>query len=112
MGATGVLAGLIAPSDRVDWAWRASVVAGMLTGPLVVMLLTGDFPAVQVPVSTTMLVIGGLLVGVGVTFGAGCTSGHGVCGLARLSPRSAVATVTFMLATAVTVFAIRHIAGA
>ena len=112
MGATGVLAGLIAPSDRADWAWRASVVAGMLTGPLVVMLLTGDFPAVQVPVSTTMLVIGGLLVGVGVTFGAGCTSGHGVCGLARLSPRSAVATVTFMLATAVTVFAIRHIAGA
>jgi uncharacterized membrane protein YedE/YeeE len=62
--------------------------------------------------STTMLVVGGVLVGIGVTFGAGCTSGHGVCGLARLSPRSLVATVTFMLTTGITVYVIRHVLGA
>ena len=69
-------------------------------------------PAVQVPVSTLMLVLGGLIVGVGVTFGSGCTSGHGVCGMARLSPRSIVATLTFMITTAATVFVVRHVLGA
>jgi len=64
-----------------------------------------------VPVSTPMLAIGGFIVGVGVTFGGGCTSGHGVCGMARLSQRSLVATGTFMLTTAITVFVIRHIFG-
>lgn len=64
-----------------------------------------------VPVSTPMLIVGGVLVGLGVTFGSGCTSGHGVCGLARLSPRSLAATATFMIATAATVFVLRHVAG-
>lgn len=112
MGATGILAGFIQPSSLADWSWRAAVLAGMISGPVVVMLITGEFPAVQVPISTTMLVIGGLIVGVGVTFGGGCTSGHGVCGMARLSPRSVVATLTFMLATGITVYVIRHVAGA
>jgi hypothetical protein len=112
MGATGILAGILTPASREDWLWRVALVAGMATGPLAVMLLTGQMPAVQVPMSTTMLVVGGVLVGIGVTFGAGCTSGHGVCGLARLSPRSLVATVTFMLTTGITVYVIRHVLGA
>lgn len=112
MGATGVLAGLLQPASRPDFAWRAALVAGMVSGPAVVWLFTGSMPAVEVPVSTLALVIGGLIVGVGVTFGSGCTSGHGVCGIARLSPRSVVATTTFMAATFVTVYVIRHMIGA
>ena len=112
MGATGVLAGLVQPASGPDFAWRAALVAGMVTGPAIVWLVSGDMPAVDVPISTTALVIGGLVVGVGVTYGAGCTSGHGVCGMARLSPRSIVATVTFMAFTFATVFFIRHVYGA
>jgi uncharacterized membrane protein YedE/YeeE len=103
MGATGIVAGILAPTGRSDLAWRLALLAGMATGPLAVMALTGTWPEVQVPTSRTVLVIGGVLVGIGVTFGAGCTSGHGVCGLARLSPRSLVATLTFMLTTGITV---------
>lgn len=112
MGATGILAGLLQPLSLSDWSWRAALFAGMVSGPLAVMVLTGKMPEVQVPVTTTMLVASGLLVGLGVTFGAGCTSGHGVCGMARLSPRSIAATATFMLTTAITVYVIRHGLGA
>ena len=84
----------------------------MVTGPLAVLALTGAMPAVQVPVSTPMLIIGGLIVGLGVTYGSGCTSGHGVCGMARLSRRSIAATLTFMATTAITVYVIRHVIGA
>lgn len=112
MGATGFLAGLMQPANFSDWAWRAAVLAGMISGPIAVLLITGELPAVQVPISTTMLVIGGFIVGIGVTFGSGCTSGHGVCGMARLSPRSIAATITFMLTTGITVFVVRHILGA
>lgn len=111
-GATGILTGLIAPGNRSDFTWRAILLLGMISGPLLVLALTGTMPAVDVPVSTTALVVGGLLVGVGVTFSSGCTSGHGVCGLARLSPRSAASVVTFMAATAATVYIIRHVIGA
>jgi len=110
-GATGILAGFVIPSHSGGWAWRAMLLAGMVSGPLVVFALTGEMPAVDVPVSTTMLVIGGIIVGIGVTFGSGCTSGHGVCGMARLSPRSFVATISFMSATAITVYVIRHVIG-
>ncbi|MGC1495769.1 MAG: YeeE/YedE thiosulfate transporter family protein [Sulfitobacter sp.] len=112
MGATGILAGLLQPTNMSDWSWRAAVLLGMLSGPIAVMATTGQLPAVQVPVSTSMLLIGGFIVGIGVTFGAGCTSGHGVCGMARLSPRSIAATLTFMLTTAITVYVIRHVLGA
>ncbi|MGB5172343.1 MAG: YeeE/YedE thiosulfate transporter family protein [Eudoraea sp.] len=112
MGATGVLAGMFQPSSGQDFAWRAALLAGMVTGPAIVWLVSGEMPAVEVPISTTALVIGGLIVGVGVTFGSGCTSGHGVCGMARLSQRSVVATLTFMAFTFVTVFIIRHVIGA
>jgi hypothetical protein len=112
MGATGILAGLFQPANIADWSWRAAVLAGMISGPMAVLLITGDMPAVQVPASTLMLVVGGLIVGIGVTFGAGCTSGHGVCGMARLSPRSIIATLTFVITTAITVYVIRHVLGA
>ncbi len=111
MGATGVLAGMFQPASGPDFAWRAALLAGMITGPAVVWLVSGEMPAIDVPISTTALVLGGLIVGVGVTFGSGCTSGHGVCGMARLSPRSIVATLTFMAFTFVTVFIIRHVIG-
>jgi uncharacterized membrane protein YedE/YeeE len=108
MGATGILAGVIWPEGLSDWGWRAAVVAGMVSGPLLVLALTGQMPVIDVPISRGMLIAGGLIVGVGVTFGGGCTSGHGVCGMARLSTRSIVATGVFMVATAVTVFVLRH----
>lgn len=112
MGATGILAGLLQPPNMSDWAWRFAVVLGMVSGPAVVMAMTGQMPTVQVPISTPMLLVGGFIVGIGVTFGAGCTSGHGVCGMARLSPRSIAATLTFMTTTAITVYVFRHVIGA
>lgn len=112
MGATGILTGVLSPSSRSDFSWRAMMLLGMVSGPLVVLAVTGQRPAVDVPVSVPMLIGGGVLVGIGVTFGSGCTSGHGVCGMARLSPRSIAATVTFMIFTFVTVYVVRHVLGA
>ena len=112
MGATGIVAGILAPSSRADWLWRVALVGGMIAAPLAIVLATGQMPEVQVPVSRAVLIAGGLLVGIGLTFGAGCTSGHGVCGMARLSPRSIAATLTFMATTAATVYVIRHVLGA
>lgn len=111
MGATGILSGLIARHAPGDRGWRAAMVAGMIAGPVLMLALTGQMPAVAVPVSGPMIALGGVLVGIGVTFGAGCTSGHGVCGLARRSPRSMVATASFMLTCALTVYVIRHVIG-
>ena len=112
MGATGIVAGLIRPVSSGDFAWRAALLLGMVSGPLAVAVVSGGMPAVQVPVSLPMLGIGGLIVGLGASWGSGCTSGHGVCGMARLSPRSIVATLTFMATTFVTVYLVRHVIGA
>lgn len=109
MGATGVLTGFFAPSSKEDWAWRASLLAGMVTAPALILFTTGTPAVIQLPVSTTAMIIGGFIVGAGVTYGGGCTSGHGVCGMARLSPRSIVATATFMVFAALTVFVTRHV---
>ena len=111
LGATGILAGFMNPQSSSDWAWRAAILAGMVTGPVAYMLATGAMPAIEVPVTKPMMVAGGILVGIGVTYGSGCTSGHGVCGLARFSRRSIVATATFMATTALTVFVVRHVVG-
>lgn len=111
MGATGILAGVLTPKMHPDLGWRIAVLLGMISGPVAVLMLTGEMPAIEVPVSMPMLLVGGLLVGIGVTYGSGCTSGHGVCGMARLSRRSIVATLTFMLTTGVTVFVVRHVWG-
>jgi uncharacterized membrane protein YedE/YeeE len=112
MGAIGILCGFIMPATGRDWSWRSAVLAGMVTGPAAYLLLTGAFPDIRVPVSTPLLLVGGFIVGIGVTLGSGCTSGHGVCGMARLSPRSIFATLTFMAATFATVYIVRHLIGA
>lgn len=112
MGATGIVAGLIRPVSSGDFVWRAALLLGMVSGPLAVAVVSGEMPAVQVPVSLPMLGVGGLIVGLGASWGSGCTSGHGVCGMARLSPRSIVATLTFMATTFVTVYLVRHVIGA
>lgn len=107
-GATGILMGMLLPAGRSDWAWRAAMIAGMATAPLAVMAAAGRMPALDVPVSVAGLVLGGLVVGIGVTLAGGCTSGHGVCGIARLSARSIVATGTFMVCAFATVYVVRH----
>lgn len=111
LGATGILGGLLRFNDPGDWVQRAALVAGMAAGPLAYLMFWGEMPALDVPISTVELVIGGLIVGIGVSYGGGCTSGHGVCGNARFSRRSAVATVTFMAASFATVFVTRHLLG-
>lgn len=109
MGATGVLAGFIMPSSMRDWLWRAGLLAGMFSAPTLYWLVTGSGVQIDVPVSTIAMILSGLVVGIGVTYGGGCTSGHGVCGVARLSPRSLVATGTFMIFAFVTVYLTRHV---
>jgi uncharacterized protein len=107
-GISGVLGGLIRPL-RKDIAWRVAFVAGLVGAPLVYGVFA-PVPAIEVDATYGSLVLAGLLVGVGTRYGAGCTSGHGVCGLSRLSPRSLVATAAFMSAGFTTVFALRHLA--
>ena len=111
LGATGILGGLMRFNDAADWTLRAAVVAGMATGPLVWLLITGGLPVIDLPVSNAAVILGGLIVGVGVYFASGCTSGHGVCAMARPSPRSIVATGTFLGTAMITVFVIRHVLG-
>jgi uncharacterized membrane protein YedE/YeeE len=106
-GISGIVGGLLAP-QRADIAWRVAFLAGLLLSPLLMMSLA-DLPAPRIDASLGMLALAGLLVGVGTSYGSGCTSGHGVCGLARLSPRSLVATLAFMGAGIVTVFIVRHL---
>ena len=110
-GMTGIVAGVI-PPVAADWPWRAAFLAGAIGAPALMVALGVIELPFHVPVSTAMLIVGGLIVGVGVTYGAGCTSGHGVCGMARLSPRSIVATLVFMATAFSTVFFVRHLIGA
>ena len=111
LGATGILSGLITGNVSGDRGWRAAMVAGMIAGPFLVLGLTGQMPELAVPVSWPMILVGGFIVGLGVTFASGCTSGHGVCGIARLSPRSVAATITFMTTCGLTVYLVRHVLG-
>ncbi len=105
-GMTAMLGGVLAPKSP-DSPWRLAFLAGAIAAPLVATLLGAEFSFAS-PTTGVALAIGGVIVGVGVTYGSGCTSGHGVCGLARLSPRSLVATLTFMATTFATVTLIRH----
>ncbi len=106
-GISGILGGLLA-WPKGDTAWRIAFLVGLAGAPLAYALVA-PLPAVQVDAGTPMLIAAGLLVGIGTRYGSGCTSGHGVCGLSRLSPRSLVATAAFMLAGFVTVFVVRHL---
>jgi len=109
-GMTGIIAGLVPPFSQ-DWAWRAAFILGAIAAPALIVGATGPTIPFDSQVPTPWLVSGGLIVGIGVYFGSGCTSGHGVCGLARFSPRSLAATLVFMTSTAATVFVVRHMLG-
>jgi uncharacterized protein len=107
LGAAGVLGGLLPPRAG-DWAWRVALIAGLIAAPALAQpFLRATPPQIDADVAT--LIVGGLLVGFGTRLGAGCTSGHRVCGVARLSPRSVAATAAFMAAGFVTVFIVRHV---
>ncbi|MCA1245954.1 YeeE/YedE family protein [Massilia sp. MS-15] len=106
-GISGILGGLLRPA-RGDIGWRLAFLLGLVGAPLAYAMFAA-LPAVTVVADTPTLVIAGLLVGLGTRYGAGCTSGHGVCGLSRQSPRSLAATAAFMLAGFATVFAMRHL---
>ncbi|MCD2517542.1 YeeE/YedE family protein [Massilia sp. G4R7] len=106
-GISGILGGLLRPV-RGDIGWRLAFLLGLVGAPLAYAMFA-TLPAVTVAADNVTLIIAGLLVGLGTRYGAGCTSGHGVCGLSRQSPRSLAATAAFMLAGFATVFATRHL---
>ena len=106
LGISGIVGGLLRPRAG-DMGWRLAFVLGMLVAPGLYWLVVGPTQP-RIDATWEMVVMAGLLVGVGTRYGSGCTSGHGVCGLSRMSPRSLVATLAFMGAGFVTVFLIRH----
>jgi uncharacterized membrane protein YedE/YeeE len=106
-GISGILGGLLRPAPG-EIAWRVAFLAGLIVAPLAYALFA-PLPDVRIDAGEGALVAAGLLVGLGTRYGAGCTSGHGVCGLSRMSPRSLVATLSFMLAGFVTVYVLRHL---
>ena len=109
-GLSGIFAGLINPQTS-DRAWRAAFIAGLIAAPISAMLLGYAGPSPQMPGSYVTIVVGGLLVGFGARLGSGCTSGHGICGIARFSPRSIAATGVFMGAAIVVVALTHHVLG-
>jgi uncharacterized membrane protein YedE/YeeE len=109
-GISGILGGVLRPV-KGDTAWRVAFVLGLLLAPWAWQVFS-PLPASQVAASNTTLALAGLLVGVGTRYGSGCTSGHGVCGLSRLSVRSLVATLSFMAFGFITVYFTRHLLAA
>ncbi|WP_312843950.1 YeeE/YedE family protein [Diaphorobacter nitroreducens] len=110
-GISGIVGALLQRSSWAsvaNWGWRAAFVVGMVAAP-VVWTWFAPLPPMQMPSSPVIIVLAGLLVGFGTRLGSGCTSGHGVCGLSRLSLRSLAATLTFIGAGAATVFVVRHV---
>lgn len=110
-GVSGMLSRLLPPYTDQLMPVRLAFVAGLMSAPPLYAAVTGAPLTVEVTSNSALLVAGGLLVGFGAVRGSGCTSGHGVCGVARLSPRSLVATVAFMTTAAATVFVARHVVG-
>lgn len=106
-GVSGIIGGLLRPAGG-GFSWRFTFVAGLVLAPAGYALLS-ELPAPTIAASFPLLVLAGFLVGVGTSYGSGCTSGHGVCGISRLSPRSLVATAAFMAAGFATVFLLRHV---
>ena len=109
-GISGIVGGLLRPKAG-DVSWRLAFVIGLMAAPAAYQLFAA-LPASRIETGDAIIIVAGLLVGVGTRYGAGCTSGHGVCGLSRLSVRSLVATLLFMAAGFVTVFVVRHLLGA
>jgi len=113
-GVSGIVAGIMAPirgEGRADLSWRLAFVAGLVLAPLLYGLARGEAVAVSTPHPVWMMALGGLLVGYGTRLGSGCTSGHGVCGVARLSTRSLAATATFMTTAIAIVFIVNKLQG-
>ena len=110
LGISGILGGLLPPKAG-DTLWRLAFLAGMFAAPWVFTTLAPSelITPPQIDADTLMLIVAGLLVGIGTRYGSGCTSGHGVCGLSRMSPRSLVATLSFMAAGFLTVYVVRHL---
>jgi uncharacterized protein len=109
-GISGIFDGLINPQTS-HRAWRAAFLAGLIAAPVTAMLVGYNVPMPQLPGSFITIVVGGLLVGFGARLGSGCTSGHGICGIARLSPRSIAATSVFTVAAIIVVALSRHVFG-
>lgn len=107
-GVSGIAARLLPPYEDNEFAGRLAFVAGLVAAPVSVLMIGGRLPEQSIEAGTVVLVIAGLLVGFGSVWGSGCTSGHGVCGIARLSLRSLVATATLMATGVATVFLMRH----
>lgn len=108
-GISGIVGGLLSPTLG-EVTWRIAFVVGLIASPIAFSVVR-PLPSVLIDASYLMLAIAGLLVGVGTRYGSGCTSGHGVCGLSRRSPRSLVATTAFMISGFLTVYVIRHVFG-
>lgn len=108
-GISGIVGGLLRPAFP-DAAWRIAFLAGLIAAPLLYTAYAA-LPEIIVVAGYPTLIVAGLVVGIGTRYGAGCTSGHGVCGLSRLSPRSLAATFAFMAAGFATVFVVRHVLG-
>ncbi|TCT10110.1 hypothetical protein EDC26_10266 [Paralcaligenes ureilyticus] len=106
LGISGIVGGLLRPRSG-DLGWRLSFILGMLVAPILWIFLMGP-PVSHIDSGWGTLVIAGLLVGLGTRLGSGCTSGHGVCGISRLSPRSIAATLIFMAVGFITVYLVRH----
>ena len=109
-GITGIFAGLI-EAQSTDLSWRATFIVGLVAAPLSAVLIGYTLPIPQMPPSLAIIAVAGLLVGFGTRLSNGCTSGHGVCGIARLSPRSIIATGIFMAAAMIVVALTRHVVG-
>lgn len=110
LGISGIVSGLLTPKED-DINWRLSLILGLLTAPFWASLLFGLHTTTVIDADWLAIIVAGFLVGFGAHYGSGCTSGHGVCGLSRLSPRSLVATISFMSAGFLMVFVIRHVLG-
>ena len=110
LGISGIVSGLMHPKEG-DRAWRITLILGLITAPLLAALFFEIRPIVEVDTDWFAVLLAGVLVGFGTQYGSGCTSGHGICGLSRLSPRSLVATLSFMAAGFLTVYVIRHLIG-
>ena len=109
-GVSGIFGGLLNPGSA-DKGWRIAFIAGLILAPLLAGWIGHGMPTPQLPASWTVIIAAGLLVGFGARLGGGCTSGHGICGVARLSPRSIAATAIFMLTAIATVAVTRHVLG-
>jgi uncharacterized membrane protein YedE/YeeE len=107
-GVSGIAARLLPPYEDREFAGRLAFVGGLVATPVIVLLATGRLPVQTIEANAVRLVLAGLLVGFGSVWGNGCTSGHGVCGISRLSVRSLIATITFMATGFATVFIMRH----